>query len=157
MVVGNLRLHWTCTQCFIYNHEPLFQFVLESLPDPVVLQIMLYPSPKVLVAWWVVIANERYLLFRDLKHRARIPVPGWTLVGVADIHSYLNEGEVFVCIEDEGKRQFLEGPICVSRSPTIHPGDVQIATAIGPPKPGSPFEIEPLQNTIVFSIQGKSF
>jgi RNA-dependent RNA polymerase len=33
---------------------------------------------------------------RELKHRARIPVDGgWTLVGIADIHDFLREGEIF--------------------------------------------------------------
>ncbi|KAL5534416.1 hypothetical protein ACEPAG_878 [Sanghuangporus baumii] len=95
-------------------------------------------------------------ILRDLKHRARIPVPGWTLVGVADIHSYLKEGEVFVCLEEKrGCRKFLEGLVCISRSPTIHPGDVQVARAIGPPPPGSPFSKEALANTLVFSTNGK--
>ena len=35
-------------------------------------------------------------LKRDVKHRARIPVPNsYTLVGVADVHEYLKPGEVF--------------------------------------------------------------
>ena len=35
-------------------------------------------------------------VLRCLKHRARILVPdSWTLVGVADFHKYLREGEVF--------------------------------------------------------------
>jgi len=35
-------------------------------------------------------------VLRSLKHRARIHVPdSWTLVGVADFHTYLREGEVF--------------------------------------------------------------
>lgn len=35
-------------------------------------------------------------LKRDVKHRARIPIPNsHTLVGVADIHGYLGPGEVF--------------------------------------------------------------
>lgn len=35
-------------------------------------------------------------LKRDVKYRARIPIPNsYTLVGVADIHEYLKPGEVF--------------------------------------------------------------
>jgi RNA-dependent RNA polymerase len=35
-------------------------------------------------------------LKRDVKHRARIPIPNsYTLVGVADVHEYLKPGEVF--------------------------------------------------------------
>lgn len=98
-------------------------------------------------------------VLRELKHRARIPVPGlhsWTLVGVADVHGYLLEGEVFACIDSplESDLIYLEGRVLVSRSPTIHPGDVQIVRAIGIPPPDSPFARESLRNTIVFSIQG---
>lgn len=92
---------------------------------------------------------------REIKYKARIPVPGWTLVGVADVHSYLKEGQVFVCIEEEnGKPTYLHGPVSVSRSPTIHPGDIQMAFAIGNPPPDSPFAHERLPNTVVFSTLG---
>ena len=92
---------------------------------------------------------------REIKYRARIPVPGWTLVGIADVHSYLKEGEVFVCVEEKkGKPMYLSGPVSVSRSPTIHPGDIQLAQAIGIPPPDSPFAQERLSNTIVFSTLG---
>ncbi|KAI0704900.1 RdRP-domain-containing protein [Cytidiella melzeri] len=96
-------------------------------------------------------------VLRELKHHARIPVANaWNLVGVADVHGYLNEGEVFGCIvpTDGSEPIYLEGPTLVSRSPTIHPGDVQIARGIGRPPPGSPFEKESLRNTLVFSIKG---
>ncbi|KAI0669992.1 RdRP-domain-containing protein [Trametes maxima] len=96
-------------------------------------------------------------VLRELKHRARIPVPnGWTLVGVADVHGYLEEGEIFACIDapDRTGLIYLEGRTLVSRSPTIHPGDAQIVHAIGRPPAGSPFERESLRNTIVFPVKG---
>ncbi|TFY68358.1 hypothetical protein EVJ58_g1048 [Rhodofomes roseus] len=96
-------------------------------------------------------------VLRELKHRARIPVPeGWTLVGAADIHGYLNEGEIFACVDPPGVTGviYLEGPILISRSPTIHPGDVQMVHAIGRPPAGSPFEKESLRNGVIFSIHG---
>ena len=95
---------------------------------------------------------------RELKHHARIPVPdGWTLVGAADVHGYLQEGEIFACIDPVDKTGvfYLEGPILISRSPTIHPGDVQVVHAIGRPPPGSPFERESLRNGVIFSIHGQ--
>jgi RNA-dependent RNA polymerase len=98
-----------------------------------------------------------YHVLRDLKHHARIPVDeGYTLVGVADIHGYLQEGEVFACatISGTGEIYYLEGDVLVSRSPIIHPGDVQVVHAIGRPPLGSPFEKESLMNTIVFSVNG---
>ncbi|KAJ3488452.1 hypothetical protein NLI96_g2800 [Meripilus lineatus] len=96
-------------------------------------------------------------VLRELKHRARIPVPGaWNLVGVADIHGYLQEDQIFVHIAPTNGEpdRYLEGPTLVSRSPTIHPGDVQVVHAIGAPPPGSPFEQESLRNCIVFSTRG---
>ncbi|KAI1797790.1 RdRP-domain-containing protein [Ganoderma leucocontextum] len=99
-------------------------------------------------------------VLRELKHHARIPVPGrdsWTLVGVADVHEQLREGEVFACIDspNESSLIYLEGDILVSRSPTIHPGDAQVVQAIGRPPAGTPLAKETLRNTIVFSTQGE--
>ncbi|KAG5644736.1 hypothetical protein DXG03_007865 [Asterophora parasitica] len=95
-------------------------------------------------------------VLRLLKNRARIPIPdAWTLVGVADVHMFLKEGEIFACIKPtHGHIIYLEGPVLISRSPTIHPGDVQIVHAIGPPPDGSCFAKEPLPNTVVFSVLG---
>jgi len=92
-----------------------------------------------------------------LKNHARIPVnDGYTLVGVADIHEYLQEGEVFACVTapETNSIRYLDGPVLVSRSPIIHPGDVQVVRAIGRPPVESPFQKEPLMNTIVFSVNG---
>ena len=96
-------------------------------------------------------------VLRDLKQRARIPIPGaWTLVGVADVHGFLQKDQIFACIKDSYMHEpiYLEGPTVISRSPTIHPGDVRVAHAIGRPPPGSCFEKEKLPNTVVFSIRG---
>ncbi|THH34116.1 hypothetical protein EUX98_g35 [Antrodiella citrinella] len=95
-------------------------------------------------------------VLRELKHHARIPVPdAWNLVGIADIHEYLEEGEIFVHISTkEGNSFYLEGPTMVSRSPCIHPGDVQMARAIGSPPMDSPFVHESFRNCIVFSVKG---
>ncbi|KAI0274706.1 RdRP-domain-containing protein [Gloeopeniophorella convolvens] len=96
-------------------------------------------------------------ILRDLKHHARIPVrDGYTLAGIADVHGYLREGDVFACVTDPETYaiRYLEGRILVSRSPTIHPGDVQVVHAIGQPPPGTPFDKEPLMNTVVFPVKG---
>jgi hypothetical protein len=97
-----------------------------------------------------------YHILRDLKHHARIPIPdAWTLVGVADVHNYLEAGEIFACIKHHTEGIiFIEGPVLISRSPTIHPGDVRLVYAIGTPPEGSSFAKEPLFNTIVFSVKG---
>jgi RNA-dependent RNA polymerase len=100
-----------------------------------------------------------YHILRLLKNNARIPVPdAWTLVGVADVHKYLKEGEIFACIKPVDKRViYLEGPVLISRSPTIHPGDAQVVHAIGPPPADSCFSKEALQNTVVFSVRGTEY
>ncbi|KAL1732044.1 RNA dependent RNA polymerase-domain-containing protein [Schizophyllum commune] len=95
-------------------------------------------------------------VLRVLKNHARIPIPGaYTLVGVADVHRWLGEGEVFACVKEVDSRiEYLKGDVLISRSPTIHPGDVQVVRAIGRPPAGSPFAQEPLANTVVFSVKG---
>ncbi len=118
-----------------------------------------------------------YDILRALKYKARILLPnGYTLVGVADIHRYLNEGEIFgkrvywglllvhriidrasylACICHEGHDPiFLEGRTLITRSPCMHPGDVQLVKAIGCPPRDSPFFHEPLRNCVVFPCQG---
>ncbi|XP_006461307.1 RNA-dependent RNA polymerase [Agaricus bisporus var. bisporus H97] len=97
-----------------------------------------------------------YHALRDLKNNARIPIPdAWTLVGVADEHNFLGKNEIFACIKkSDGEMIYLEGHVLVSRSPCIHPGDVQVVSAIGKPPKGSCFEVQSLQNTVVFSTKG---
>ena len=86
-----------------------------------------------------------------------IPIPNaWTLVGVADIHRFLKEGQIFACVKPvDSPAIYLEGPVLISRSPTVHPGDAQIVQAIGRPPEGSCFAHESLPNTVVFSVQGR--
>ncbi|KAF5375216.1 hypothetical protein D9758_000490 [Tetrapyrgos nigripes] len=97
-----------------------------------------------------------YHVLRDLKNHTRIPIENaWTLVGVADVHQVLQEGEIFACVKPANSDPiFLKGDILISRSPVIHPGDVQIVRAIGEPPLGSWYAKEPLQNTVVFPTQG---
>ena len=54
---------------------------------------------------------------RELKHHARIPIPGYTLVGVADIHEWLQPDEVFACIVNQKtkKLEYLEGDMVITR------------------------------------------
>ncbi|KIM48826.1 hypothetical protein M413DRAFT_437999 [Hebeloma cylindrosporum] len=86
-------------------------------------------------------------ILRDIKHSARIPVPNsYLLVGVADEGpAYVAEGhanvfclsvgEVYVCVQspNETKPTWLTGNASISRSPVVHPGDVQRVRAIGKP------------------------
>ncbi|EAA34169.1 hypothetical protein GE21DRAFT_3662 [Neurospora crassa] len=93
---------------------------------------------------------------RLLKHKARIPVPyGVTLFGVMDETGLLREGEVYVTFETVDGR-FKDpptaGPVVVTRSPALHPGDIQIAHNAIPPA-GHP--LRELKNCIVFSQNGE--
>ncbi|KAF9270384.1 RNA-directed RNA polymerase 2 [Marasmius fiardii PR-910] len=96
-------------------------------------------------------------VLRMLKNHARIPIPkAWSLVGVADVHRFLEEGQIFACVKPiDSPAIYLEGPVLISRSPTVHPGDVQVVQAIGPPPEGSCFAYESLPNTVVFSVRGE--
>ena len=60
------------------------------------------------------------------------------------------------CIRDPHQEPFyLEGDILITRSPAIHPGDVQMVRAIGPPPINSPFANEKLPNCVVFATKGE--
>jgi len=98
-------------------------------------------------------------ILREIKYHARIPIPkAHTLVGVADVHQFLAPNEIFAYIKPRDSAAFcLEGRVLISRSPVIHPGDVQVVHAIGQPPPGSCFAREPIPNTVVFSVLGRCF
>ncbi|CAG7851524.1 Probable RNA-dependent RNA polymerase SHL2; AltName: Full=Protein SHOOTLESS 2 [Serendipita indica DSM 11827] len=98
---------------------------------------------------------ENHIL-RDLKYKARIPVPNaWTLVGVSDEYDYLGENEIYARVRTiDGEEQYLEGPVMISRSPTVHPGDARMVWAIGKPSRGAPPGLEELTNCVVFPCKG---
>ncbi|KAL8279159.1 hypothetical protein RQP46_008415 [Phenoliferia psychrophenolica] len=94
---------------------------------------------------------------RELKYRGRIPLPGsWNLIGVADpTGEYLQPGEVYACIHEPGKDPvYLEGPIAISRSPTMHPGDIQLVRAVGKIPDGAFTRFASVKNCVVFSTRG---
>lgn len=110
---------------------------------------------------------------RDLKYRGRIPVKdGMTLYGIMDETGYLQEGQVFVVTEQQavssvaaasntylgnedaipgGKQVLVRNNIIITRSPAMHPGDVQIVHAVNVPE-DSP--LQHLRNVVVFSQHG---
>ncbi|KAI0318922.1 RdRP-domain-containing protein [Amylostereum chailletii] len=107
---------------------------------------------------------------RLMKHRARIPVPkSYQLVGVADEgQAYINEGckpedvytlgegRIFVCIQKPNEDpRYLKGMCVISRSPVIHPGDVQRAFAIGKPPPDKLCFFRNLKNVVVLPATGE--
>jgi hypothetical protein len=91
---------------------------------------------------------------RDLKYRARIPIEkGYLLYGIMDETNTLKEGEVCVITEGEcpDNKFLICDRVIVTRAPALHPGDIQILTAVDVPEE-SP--LKPLHNCIVFSQQG---
>ncbi|PGH04763.1 hypothetical protein AJ79_06984 [Helicocarpus griseus UAMH5409] len=92
---------------------------------------------------------------RDLKYRARIRIPkAKTLFGIMDETGTLKEGEIFCSsLNEDGFREILTNPrVIVTRSPAMHPGDVQLAKAVDVPH-DSP--LRKLHNCIAFSQHGK--
>jgi len=58
---------------------------------------------------------------RDIKYKGRIPVPeGVTLVGVMDETKSLEEGEIYINMDNS---EDFEGRVMITRSPVHHPGD----------------------------------
>ncbi|KDQ54925.1 hypothetical protein JAAARDRAFT_693519 [Jaapia argillacea MUCL 33604] len=90
-------------------------------------------------------------ILREIKYRARIPVPGsYTLIGVPDEWDCLNEGEIFATIFDPRTGDLLpiEGRVVVTRSPQLHPGDLQLVQAV------RRTQLEHLRNVVVFPSKG---
>lgn len=91
---------------------------------------------------------------REIKYRAHIRVPGsFTLLGVADEWACLREGEIYATVRDErtGLLKPIEGKVLITRSPQVHPGDVQFVTAVRRP------ELSHLHNVVVFSCECVEF
>jgi hypothetical protein len=89
-------------------------------------------------------------VLREIKFRARIAVPGsYTLIGVSDEWGCLREGEIYATIQDErnGISEAVRGRVLITRSPQIHPGDVQFVRAVRRP------ELAHLNNVVVFSCE----
>lgn len=90
----------------------------------------------------------------DLKYRSRILVDrAATLYGIMDETGLLGENEIYCpIINGMGRRTVIVGErIVVTRSPALHPGDVQLVNAVDVPK-DSP--LNDLYNCVVFSQKG---
>lgn len=92
---------------------------------------------------------------RLLKNKARIPVErGVTLFGIMDEFNFLQEGEVFVAFDDLEGTHYLdlhETACIVTRSPALHPGDIQMCRNVVPP---DYHPLRSLKNCIVFNQRG---
>ena len=91
---------------------------------------------------------------RALKYRSRIFVEkAVALFGIMDETGFLNEGEVFCVVKTEQEgRSVKVGWVAVTRSPALHPGDIQFARAVDVPA-NSP--LNALHNCVVFSQKGQ--
>lgn len=102
------------------------------------------------------------MVLRDLrlvKHKARIPISeGVTLFGIMDETGFLKEGQVYATYDSTRSDGRYESPpgherrVIVTRSPALHPGDIQIPMNVIPPQ-GHP--LQSLSNVIVFSRHGE--
>lgn len=92
---------------------------------------------------------------REMKYRGRIPVKnGTTLYGIMDETGELKEGEIYVVEQyspNTERRIRLQNNVIVTRSPALHPGDIQIVNAVDV-SAGSP--LQQLSNVVVFSQHG---
>ncbi|KAG5722151.1 putative RNA-dependent RNA polymerase 1 [Termitomyces sp. T112] len=108
-------------------------------------------------------------VLRDIKHNARLRIPeSYLLVGVADegpayiaagmenVYT-LPEGHIFVCIQKSPKEEpvWLEGSCSISRSPVVHPGDIQRVRAIGKPPKDMVCLFSHMKNVVVLPSVGK--
>jgi hypothetical protein len=104
---------------------------------------------------WDLLQISIMMELRVLKHRARIPVKhAVTLHGILDEAGVLEKGQIF-CVfdgDDRKKRVIVSKRVAVTRSPALHPGDVQVAEAVKVPL-NSP--LMRLSNCICFSQKGK--
>ena len=90
---------------------------------------------------------------RHMKYKGRILVEkGIKLMGIMDETGYLKHGQIYcVWVDSRGRREVHTGRVAVTRSPTNHPGDVQMAYAVEVPA-NSP--LNELYNCVVFSQHG---
>ncbi|KAK0462914.1 RNA dependent RNA polymerase-domain-containing protein [Desarmillaria tabescens] len=95
-------------------------------------------------------------LLQDLKYRARIQVnDGAFLMGIADGHRVLKPGEIYCAVHPPGgKRRVVTGQCTIFRNPCLHPGDIQLATAVDHEIFSSElWQGRPPTNVVVFSTQ----
>ena len=91
---------------------------------------------------------------RELKYRARIHVEqGLTMYGIMDETGWLQEGQVYCPVRRQEDERFaiVRHRVIITRSPALHPGDVQLADAVEVPD-DSP--LRRLHNCVVFSQYG---
>ena len=95
--------------------------------------------------WFSVLQGIYRLKIQDLQKRASIPVEkGCLLIGVPDPCGTLKEGEIFVQIECDKKKEIIIGDALVYRNPCLHPGDQRLVCCVDRPS------LRYLVNVVVF-------
>ena len=64
----------------------------------------------------------------------------------------LEEGQIYAFTQNESEGQLITGDVVITRSPALHPGDVQCVTAVNVP---SDSPLQALHNVVVFSAKGQ--
>lgn len=95
----------------------------------------------------------RNRLLKDLKNRARIaidPDRAVCAIGVMDEFGVLEEREIFCQFKHpvSGEKKIITGLVVVGRSPCLHPGDIQLVTAVDKPS------LHGLVDVVVFPSRG---
>jgi hypothetical protein len=100
-----------------------------------------------------VVEMAAFCRLRAMKYKGRILVKnGVKLMGIMDETGYLQEGQIHLAwIDERGRRVIHTGKVAVTRSPTNHPGDVQLAMAVDVP---SKSPLRELYNCVIFSQHG---
>lgn len=72
-------------------------------------------------------------------------------LGIMDETSTLEEGQIYCSIHSERGSEIITGDVVITRSPALHPGDIQCVQAVDVP---SSCALTNIHNVVVFSSKG---
>ena len=131
-----------------------FKFIQSKLIDLHAKGVDYYNDPFIKP----IIKTIWYNRLRNLRKKFRIyDSLGWNLIGVMDPYDCLQEGEVFIQYwkrtryankREAYSKTIITGKVLVTRSPTVHPGDIRILNAVDEPA------LKGYVNVLVFSSKG---
>ncbi|XP_065649338.1 uncharacterized protein LOC105846434 isoform X3 [Hydra vulgaris] len=97
--------------------------------------------------WFSVLQGIYRLKVRNLLERANLSVEnGCLVIGVADPVGILKEGEIFLQIDHDNKKEIIIGDVLVYRNPCLHPGDQRVVCCVDEPS------LHYLVNVVVFPV-----
>lgn len=73
-------------------------------------------------------------------------------LGIMDESGVLEEGQIYCSTHNETGPRLLTGDVVITRSPALHPGDVQTVKAVDVPAGN---KLRDLHNVVVFSSKGE--